>query len=350
MKAVFYLVSGLFLCLGTACSPVIYEAPHGPYYGHGHSRHSSTVIVKVPTSYGHPSHRHGRHHIEQELARRHHKAAGIYRGEGRPWDLIEITIQGGYLYHQGRRIHYRPATFRLAAGDVIRFPSAEPGIDIYILYERGRLALDTDIFGGFPNTITRVDFRNKHHKSYNFSINNKHLKGGRGMVKQVILNQEHPRRYEAKKEPRQRPAVDHKLDHDKRRGGNTKIEDSRKSRTARRVEDRPQVIRDQPRDQPERRSNRHVEQSERRSSETKSNAASGNDSRRQPGDRKKKNVDKNPRQDRSQEKTRTVFEKVRKERSNFKKNGDEKSPKDRKEKNSFTREDRRTAPVIVTNQ
>lgn len=321
MKALIYVVSGIFLWLGTACSPVIYEAPYGSYPGPGYGRSSSTVIVNGPASYGHHSHRQ-KHRIEQELARRHHRAAGIYHGEGRSGDLIQITIRGGHLYHQGRRINYHPISLRLAAGDIIRFPSSEPGVDIYILYEHGRLALDTDIFGGFHNTVTQVDFRQKHPKKHNFNINNQYLKGGRGVIEAVSLNQKNPERYERKNNVRKRQAtVDPKLKNDKNHGKTRAIIDHKqKNGTAKRDSNRKQAERTQP----DRRTDRVANRSDKRPLDKRNALSARNDNGHRPDDRKKKNDDNKPQQDRSSEKIRDTLKDDRGKRSDFKNNSSKK--------------------------
>lgn len=135
------LVAGAFLL--NACAPVNYGTPY--------QTHSSVTVFHNSHGGGHYDQR--RIRIDRELSRRHHRVAHIYRGDGRPGDLIEVTISSGRFYHQGRAWKYQPTTFRIAAGDIIRFPARGLDIDLFIRYQHGFLALDTDIFGNFSHTL-----------------------------------------------------------------------------------------------------------------------------------------------------------------------------------------------------
>ncbi len=134
-------ISGLLI---SACAPVNYGPPY--------STHSSVSVYHSSVGGG-GYHASRKARIDQELYNRHHRVAHIYRGEGQMGDLIEVTIAGGQYYYQGRSWSYRPATFRIASGDIIRFPAAGADIDLFIRYQNGFLALDTDIFGSFSQVV-----------------------------------------------------------------------------------------------------------------------------------------------------------------------------------------------------
>ncbi len=178
------LIAGLAALLTTACAPIVYESPQAGYPVIIRD-HSPVVVTHHPSR--HEVNAHARHHarIERELARRHKQVAHIYGGYGQPDELVEINLQGGYLWHQGRKVHYSPISFMIAIGDIIRLPSGIVDVDLFVRYQNGRIALDTDIFGHFGNTVAHLTFESDWHRERHYRVDNRHLKGAKIIVKAV---------------------------------------------------------------------------------------------------------------------------------------------------------------------
>lgn len=225
------LVLGL---LTTACAPVIYETPYAsqPVY---QDSYAYPVPVVVQVDQWHKA------RIEQELSNRHRRAAAIYRGEGRPGELVEVYIQGGYFNHQGRRINYSPATFRIATGDIVRFPASGTDLELYVRFENGYLAMDTDVFGSF--SYTRLDFNlaTDNRRERNYRLSNDHIRDAQVVVRAVTPNGRHDNRpYDGSRQAvevkRNQPAPKHQVYQDSAR------HDQVQKRTRVNVE-RPQIVR-----------------------------------------------------------------------------------------------------------
>ncbi len=180
-----FLITGLAVLLATACTPIVYDSPQAGYPVIIHD--NAPVIVTHHPTYNKHHKKHQRQHarIEQELTRRHKHVEHVYRGAGYPGELVEISLRGGYFWHQDRRITYSPISFTIAAGDIIRFPSSILNVDLFIRYENGLISLDTDIFGRFSHTVANVSFGTNWQNERHYRVDNRHLKGARVTVKAV---------------------------------------------------------------------------------------------------------------------------------------------------------------------
>jgi hypothetical protein len=180
--------------LVAACSPVIYDGPH--------QTHSSfSVYHHQNVARGGHDMRHDRRkaRIEQELYNRHLRAAHIYRGDGRMGQLIEVTVSSGRFYHKGKYWKYSPVTFRIAAGDIIRFPAADLDIDLFIRYQNGYLALDTDIFGSFSHSLLGISYRSDWVDGHSYHLDNAHFRDARVKVKALSPRKNHVKHHDLEK-------------------------------------------------------------------------------------------------------------------------------------------------------
>jgi len=203
------LIAGLAALLTSACAPIVYESPQAGYPVYGHA----PVIVTHQPNHHNARPYHAR--IESELARRHTHVAHIYNGYGRPGELVEINLRGGYLWHQGRRVHYSPISFMIAVGDIIRLPSGIIDVDLFVRYENGFISLDTDIFGSFGQTVAQVSFGRDWQRERQYRVDNRHVKGAKIIVKAVPPK--HKDKYwKGNKAPKHRPDRDRPVVTDKR--------------------------------------------------------------------------------------------------------------------------------------
>lgn len=208
------MIAGLAALLTTACAPVVYESPQAGYPVIIQD-HAPVVVTHHPGYRNGKAHRQQHAHIERELARRHQHVTHIYNGYGQPGELVEINLQGGYLWHQGRRVHYSPINFMIAVGDIIRLPSGYLDVDLFVRYENGRIALDTDIFGRFSHTVAHLSFGNDWQRERHYKVDNRHMKGAKIIVKAVPPKHKH-KHWKGDDSPKHQPDRDRHAAIDKR--------------------------------------------------------------------------------------------------------------------------------------
>lgn len=87
--------------------------------------------------------------LEANLAREA-RIQAIHAGEGRPGDLIRVSLQGGFARLSGKHRPFAPLAFSLASGEMLQLEvfSVEPRGRTYsgrlgVAYEDGLLLLDT---------------------------------------------------------------------------------------------------------------------------------------------------------------------------------------------------------------
>ena len=208
------LIAGLAALLTTACAPIVYESPQAGYPVIIRDR-TPVVVTHHPSNNAHHRQQHAR--IERELAKRHKHVTHIYNGYGQPGELVEINLQGGYLWHQGRRVHYSPISFMIAVGDIIRLPSGYLDVDLFVRYENGMISLDTDIFGGFSHTVAHLNFGNDWYRERHYRVDNRHVKGAKVIVKAVPPKHKHKERHwKGDDAPKHQPERDRHVVTDKR--------------------------------------------------------------------------------------------------------------------------------------